>query len=84
MNFGERVKTTEGMTLIAAVDQGPRAPDYCAHGHPHQIELHRAIAHVSCIRLIPSSLRAFAAPAADNLSASQFPEIEKTVKASAG
>ena len=33
MNFGERAKTTEGMTLIAAVDQGPRAPDYCAHGH---------------------------------------------------
>ena len=46
----------------------------------HQIELHRAIAHVSCIRLIPSSLRAFAAPAADTLNASQFHEIEKTCK----
>ena len=43
-----------------------------------QIVLHRAIAHVSCIRLIPSSLRAFSAPAADTLNASQFHEIEKT------
>jgi len=87
VNFGETAKTTEGMTLIAAVDPGSaRTRLLCARppqSRP-EIEQHRAIAHVSCIRLIPKRLRAFTAPSASNLGASQYLEMRKPVNASAG